>query len=513
MSTPANPLPSQPSPSGGTGNSIFSKIGGFLRQNSGTIADIGNRLAAAGGNYAPLEIAHQAKEDALKQSQFGLQQQLNQSQLENQALNRKVLQQQYDNYQTPTQQAQHAVDIKHAETPSTYQTDSGQTGIADTDLTGKTSPRMVTIPSAQVPNPTQAAGAGMPPQTMPPLIPPSPTVTSAEHKTPAIMPQSVGFHITDPVTGTVYEYGKGGAAMGTQPGPPNPNAPIVPGMGKVNPIDAGAAGALPPSPRDYPKGANDPAFRAAYGKYLTAAAAAKQANAMQQSNARGAAMGSNRPINALDDDGQAIVTTLARQDRKNPGQDVLSASQSGAAGIAQRKATFAEVDKNLANTKAALPVVDNLSIGDRAAIVAGLTPGKSAIGQGITGIGLAHLSPEARSLVDTTRNLRQGVLSLRNVLSSGGAGSDYRINILESEMPNEQDFAASSSKQIAAKLQSFESIYNDIVSSYPQLFTQPRSKLNAKPGATPTPAAPPTMPATSSPAPGGKWNPVKGVYE
>ena len=61
MSTPANPLTSSNSGSG-----IFGKIGSFLRQNSGVIQDIGDRLAAAAGNYAPMQMTEQTRRENLQ---------------------------------------------------------------------------------------------------------------------------------------------------------------------------------------------------------------------------------------------------------------------------------------------------------------------------------------------------------------------------------------------------------------------------------------------------------------
>jgi len=88
---------------------FFSKIGQFLKTAAPYIQPIVDRLAAAAGNYAPLELARQQREDALRQSQFGLQQQLQQSQPQNQDLTRQLTQKQIDNYQTPAQQQALAV--------------------------------------------------------------------------------------------------------------------------------------------------------------------------------------------------------------------------------------------------------------------------------------------------------------------------------------------------------------------------------------------------------------------
>jgi hypothetical protein len=61
MSTPANPLTGSNS-----GQGFFGKIGSFLRQNSGVIQDIGDRLAAAAGNYAPMEMTNRTRQQNLQ---------------------------------------------------------------------------------------------------------------------------------------------------------------------------------------------------------------------------------------------------------------------------------------------------------------------------------------------------------------------------------------------------------------------------------------------------------------
>jgi hypothetical protein len=214
--TPASPTGPQPQPQG-----LFGKIGAFLRQHSDDITDITNHLAAAAGNYAPMELAHQQRQDAL-------QQQLQQSQLQNQALARQLTQQQINSYQTPDQQSARALALSRAEKPTTYQTDDGQTGIADTDLKGVSTPRMVNVPNPAIGLTQQrnadfnsAFPSGALPMTMPPL---APTV-----QRPAIMPQQVGFHVTgydangNPV---VAEFGKGGVPMGNQPAPTPSNVAV-----------------------------------------------------------------------------------------------------------------------------------------------------------------------------------------------------------------------------------------------------------------------------------------------
>lgn len=201
---------------------FFSRLGAGLKKVMPYVTPIANRLAAAAGNYGPIELEHQQHQDALQSA-------LTQSQLQNQDLNRQLTQKQLENYQTPEQQAERAVAIKRAETPTTYSTDNNQIGIADTDLSGNISPRMVNLPAQTVPNPTQASNAGLPPRTMPPLIPPSPTVTEAPRRVPAIMPQTVA-HWSQGMDASgapvMYEYGKTGGLVGNAPAPMPTNVAV-----------------------------------------------------------------------------------------------------------------------------------------------------------------------------------------------------------------------------------------------------------------------------------------------
>lgn len=220
----------QPPQQGG----FFSRLGAGLKQVMPYITPIANRLAAAAGNYGPLELEHQQKELELQQAHQKTQDALAQSQIQNQELNRQLLQKQIGDFQTHEQKAAEAVATKRAESPTTYQTDTGQLGIADTDLTGKTAPRMVTLPPKEVPN---AAYAPVP-STKPPVSGPQPaqynpmlgqtgalppeTVTQPSREVPAVMPRIQGTHygspVQDPVTGEwttpVYQYGQ---FVGNQP--------------------------------------------------------------------------------------------------------------------------------------------------------------------------------------------------------------------------------------------------------------------------------------------------------
>jgi hypothetical protein len=218
----AEPL-SNPAQQGG----FFSRIGAFLKTAAPYIQPIADRLAAAAGNYAPMELERQQREDALRQSQFQLQSQLQQSQLQNQDLQRQLTQKQLENYQTPEQAAQTTVNVKRAETPTTYAADNGQVGIADTDLKGVTSPRMVTLPNPAYAQQQQmysdvATKNGPLPAVPPPPAPPTFT-------RPAMMPQSVGFHISGyDANGnpTVAEYSKSGVPMGNAAAPTPTNVAV-----------------------------------------------------------------------------------------------------------------------------------------------------------------------------------------------------------------------------------------------------------------------------------------------
>jgi hypothetical protein len=320
---------------------------------------------------------------------------------------------------------------------------------------------------------------------------------------PILAPSQVGFHIQgldandNPI---VQEYSKFGAPMGSAPAPaPASGKPTS--YGGVDPLIAGQVGPMP-HPGQYKGGLNDPQFQQDMQTWAKKTSDLKQAQLMAQNQARGAAFGANRPITALDPgSGQEIVTTLNRGvPGQTPGAPVLAGNQSGAFNLSQKRATFAEVDQNLANVKTNLPNLDNASYADRLAMAAALTPGKGSsipgvglLSHGVEAAGLTKLSPELRQTVFATRNMKQGVLSLRNALASGGVGSDYRIQILESEVPNEADFLTGSSAVINQKLGTFESVYNDILNSYPDIVSKATTNRNRPAPARPN-AAPPTKP-------------------
>lgn len=146
---------------------LFSRIGAVLKTIAPYVQPVADRLAAAAGNYAPMELERQQREDALKQS-------LTQSQLQNQDLTRQLTQKQLDNYQTPDQQRAAAVtqagaleDIRNLHAPEKdINTPQGLVGESYDPTANRRvlRPRMMTT---QVPNPAlqpyKDAAAGNPP--------------------------------------------------------------------------------------------------------------------------------------------------------------------------------------------------------------------------------------------------------------------------------------------------------------------------------------------------------------
>ncbi len=205
MATTPVPL-SSPNPNPG----FFSRIGAFLKTAAPYIQPIADRLAAAAGNYAPMELERQQREDALRQ-------QLTQSQLQNQDLSRQLTQKQIDNYETPEQQRAAAVTqagalerVRNENAPPTdlvAPTDDGGYGHYSRSFNQQTGqwdvkPTMVT---RQVPNPAldpyKAAAAGNPPNLVqdwnagPP--PTMPATVPQQTQLPA-MPKTSGAPQTEP---------------------------------------------------------------------------------------------------------------------------------------------------------------------------------------------------------------------------------------------------------------------------------------------------------------------------
>jgi hypothetical protein len=469
MTAPAPTPPAGPTVTQDTsqGPGIFSRIGNFLQQKGPALSDIANHLAMGAGKYGPLQAEQAEKELEIRQQQADLQGKVTQSNLLNQALQRQHESLDIANYQTPEEKSALAVKTARESKPIQFFTKDGQIGQGYDDGTGNVTPVMM-------------------------------------NGSPVTMPQQVGFHITgtdgngNPI---VESYSKFGAPVGApQAAPVNPNAPVMPGMGKVNPMDAGAAGSLPPSPKDYPQGPNDPNFRADYTKWLSGASNAKQQNAIALSGARNA----TRPITVFDpNQGADIISTLGRQDRANPGQAPLAGNQSGAAGIGQKRATFSELDTNLANVQKFLPAMGANGMGvDSLTLGAALNPGTGLVSSAAEAAALKHLSHDQQSFVFALRNLRQGATSLKNVLSSSGV-SDKRVEVLESELPSAADLMSGDPSQVQRKLATFTSIYNEVKQAYPQLLGGGAGRISQSPGINQQAAPPPTMPSTAPPTSGG----------
>lgn len=228
MSTRANPLQSQnawdsrplpspatppvappPSPNGGGAKSgFFANIGKFLKENSGAIADIGNQLAAAGGNYAPMQIAHQAKMDALHA-------QLQQSEMSNQALNRQLLQFKVNNQRTPEQEAAAQLqqagaleDVRnlHAPGKDTNTPEGVVENVYDPSVNPKARINRPKMMTSQVPNPaipaqeaTRQAFAGLqsPDNPIPPpVLPAVPSTVPLQSRVQLAAPPKLDTSIT-----------------------------------------------------------------------------------------------------------------------------------------------------------------------------------------------------------------------------------------------------------------------------------------------------------------------------
>lgn len=469
MSTPSSPIFSQVDGGADSGQrgGALRKIGSFIKSALPYIAPIAARLAATAGNRTALEDEYHQHAESLAQDQLA-------ASREHQGLQNQLARVQLANIRSPEQQATAALtqagaleDVKNLHAPGKDTTEAGGgvlEDVYDPALRKRvTRPKMMTTevpnpelvpyaPGAPKPNFVQDWNAG-PPPTIPKTVP-------QESQVRAIQKATHGQPVWDPKT----------------------NQYIVPvydaqqQLTRVQPLPGLPAGQAPMSPEKF-------------------------AQQKELYDVRGKSFGANRPLDMLTSEGESGYGTLAGGIATDTsGQPYLKGNQSGAAGIAQKRATFLEVDKNIEMMKSAIPTVDRLTVSDRAAIVAGLTPGKNSLTQGIEGIGLGRLNPAARALVDRTRSIRQGVTSLRNVLSSAGV-SDMRIGILESEMPNEQDFAGSSSEQFTNKLATFERTYNEILDAYPDIFkrTGTRAPLSKK--------------SAVAPKAQGKWNPVKGIYE
>lgn len=498
--------------------SFFSKLGSIVKTAAPYIQQIGNSLVGAGGSPEQLQQLGASNELALRRQQLGMQQQLQQSQLQSQDLQRQLEQKQIENIRTPEEIA--AANLANQRVSLTQQrelappqdlvapTDTGQMGHFQRTFNPQTSQYEVspTMMNKEVPNPTQAPGAGMvPPVGGQHLLPPSPTVTSRQQLMAMPKAAGQGMTVADPNSSTGYameHYDMLGNVISHIPNAPPPAHPIA-GFGSVDPLIGGQVGPMP-NPTSYKGGLKDPQFNQDLASWSKKAADIKQQRDLAIAQARGAAYGENRPVQAYDPSNEAAVITTMKKGvpGQAPGSPLLSANQSGVLNLAQKGATFGELDKNISNVTGAAPILDKASTLDRAAMAAALTPGRTKVGQMMEGTALNTLSPEQKQLIFSIRNLRQGALSLRNVLTSGGVGSDYRVQLLEAEMPNEQDLMGDSASFLQ-KLNTFNSIYGEIRQAYPDLVTKASQRGGLKPpsggGNTKPPvnSVPPANPSAS----------------
>jgi len=217
-----------PTPKSGGG--FFSKIGTFLRQNgpaiSSAISEIGAHLAAAGGNYVPIELERQQRRDLL-------QQQLAQSSMDTANLNRQFLLKQYENYETPAQREAgalrlHGAELEQANTyakPTDIVAPMPEGGLGHYNQRWnpqtkqfETSPTMV---GREVPNPTQA-------MTMPPVTGTN-AVGPQQSPTPAIPPPIGGIPLIKPAPTVTQQQQLPAAPIGVAYSPAgidmDPNSP------------------------------------------------------------------------------------------------------------------------------------------------------------------------------------------------------------------------------------------------------------------------------------------------
>lgn len=127
--TPAPAAPTQPDPSQSSsipssGHGIFGKIGAALKAAAPYLPSIANHVAAAAGNYAPLEAQHQEAELTLKQQNADLQRQLGESTLKTQGLGQQKSQLDLNNYRTPAQTQQDAAALADTEHRNSLKADT-----------------------------------------------------------------------------------------------------------------------------------------------------------------------------------------------------------------------------------------------------------------------------------------------------------------------------------------------------------------------------------------------------
>jgi hypothetical protein len=245
--------------------------------------------------------------------------------------------------------------------------------------------------------------------------------------------------------------------------------------GKIDPLIEAQIGARP-DPKDYPKGASDPAYQTklrAWGRAGNDILVARQAS---QGESRGKSFGRNRPTQVLDTwNGNRPVVVSAGDAEDNPER---YATQTGGAPALKEERQFADIRDGIEEVKRTAGVLDQ-GFDNRALIAAGLAQPQTSFSQWLMGeMGKGHLNESQADYVTALQSLWERVMAIRG-LTGGGQGEDLRAAIRQA-IPG----PGTPTKGFADKqLNQLNRMVNNLERGTPKVPLRPDTNAPATPGA------------------------------
>jgi hypothetical protein len=191
----------------------------------------------------------------------------------------------------------------------------------------------------------------------------------------------------------------------------------------------------PPVPAQFPKGKDDPAYKAADKQWGAAVQALKTKESTAGVNLRIQAQ-EETPYNVLDtNSGSMNVMTrkeLADANKANPGRYVLS-GQGGTAALG-KQANAENIHQSFQNVLDHVGVLDK-GLTHRAIVAAALADPSTTATEFAQSAAAGQLTPEEQDFVISVKNAREQIQGLR-ALTGSGQTSDMRIKAILQTLPN-----------------------------------------------------------------------------
>lgn len=175
----------------------------------------------------------------------------------------------------------------------------------------------------------------------------------------------------------------------------------------------------------------------------------------------------SRPTTQYDTQ-MGIVRTVSAGEAEDHPERYRAASYQNIVDTQQKVATIKELDANLDRVDKMADAVKGSGLTPNI-VAAGMADPESDLGKQFQSQFIKNLNDKQKDFIFAVRNLRQGVASYKNIMSSGGV-SDARINLLERELPDETTIATGDPATIRKQLNSFRQIYTGVRNQYAPFF-------------------------------------------